>query len=363
MPLLLVLILSSAMAHGSTFKEILTAQGTALDSMEVLPSKSGFKLTELMTDIAITKKGILGISALSARKAIEIRWRRKSAPLLSETEDSLEVTGETSEKDLDSLADAIVDLANKSGKLRVPAQRNKVRKALEELRLRMAQISVTQVAGWKLKAMRIDLNFSASGEVALWTKVGVAFRIRIDWDIVPREHNPALIHNEETKFVIKVLSGLNEANSMIRIPGFEVSRMAIGFGASVRRKFFGLWRYSAGFIGYLIFVPESSNKVQHPPALAKLGDTSLEIGGFEEEEAERSFRRRRNYVRVDFAAGMVSALKTAAGYASQIRAKDFKHWYISDLKTVSDFSRTGFLGLADVTTRGVIEIDHRSLGP
>ncbi len=359
---LLFILLLSAAANASTFTAILEAQGKALDKMEVTSSKSGYKLTELLTDIAITKKGLLGISALSSRKALEIRWRRKSAPLLSEQEDGFEVSGETSEKELDSLAGAIVDLANKSGKLRAPAQRIQVRQALEDLRLRVAQISVTQVAGWKLKALRLDLNFSTSGEVALFTKAGVAFRVRLEWDIIPRESNQALAQNDETKFVIKVLSALNAANSRINIPGFEASRIAIGVGASVRRKFFGLWRYSAGFIGYLLFVPDSNNKEHHSPALAEAGDSTLELGGFEEEGAEMSFWRRRKYVRVDFAAGMVSALATAAGYASQVRSLDFKHWYVSDFKTVSDISRTGLLGLADVTTRGVIEIDHRSLG-
>jgi hypothetical protein len=93
MPLLLILLLNAAKLYGSTIKEILTAQGNALDRMEVVPSRSVFKLNELITDLAITKKGIIGISTLSARKAIEIRWLRKSALLLSKEENRFQVAG------------------------------------------------------------------------------------------------------------------------------------------------------------------------------------------------------------------------------------------------------------------------------
>jgi hypothetical protein len=367
MRLFLIFLIAGA-AEASTFTDILTAQGTALERIAATPPKAGLKLTELITDIGVTKKGVLGLSAQSARKALEIRWRRKaSVPSGGDDSAEFELEGDLPPAQIESLATSIADLANKSGKLRVPAQAGKVLAVLEDLRTRMAQFSVTRVGGWKLRGLRLDLNFTASGEVSLFTKAGAAIRFRLDWDFVDRPLVPGLVQNDGTKFVTKVLSALDAASSRIQIPGFEPKQVSLGVGASVRRNFFGLWKYSAGFIGYLVFVPAPPAKVLQVALPVEFAARDLEIGGLEtdapEALSEKTLWRRRNFVRFDFRNEMIRGLETVSTYAGEVRRLEFAHWYVSEVKTISDVSRAGLLRLADVTTRGVIEIDYRRVNP
>jgi hypothetical protein len=367
----LFLILFSASAFAgineqvSTFNEIIDGQGTALDKISEKENTShGFKFTDMITDIGISKSGILGLSALKSSNSMELRWKRKvvAAPLVENTE--MIVPAETDSDDLDHLSDTIASLVEKSGKVNNTQNiRPQIKNALSQVNEQIAAIQVTALNGWKFSAVRLDLNFSASGSVSFIATAGAALRVRLEWQVKNKPLTSGVALNEQTKTVTKILADLNTAGKRVLIPGFEIKRLMLGFGSSIKKKF-GLWKYSAGFTGAMIFVP-----VPVPPSLtsvpAEVVDTKIDINGFEEEVVSADklrFPWRRQYsVPVDFSKGLEQSIRMATNFVEHANKANFKHWYISDIRTINDISKTGIFGFADVTAKGLLEIEHKRI--
>ena len=126
-----------------------------------------------------------------------------------------------------------------------------------------------------------------------------------------------------------------------------------------------LWKYSAGFVGWLGFVPvqvnnKSLSRVSIP---AELLNEDFSIGGLDDESAAGNKGlwpwRKRSIARTSFSSGLMKSVQTAAFMAERAQTVSRNHWRIDEVKTVNDISYTGFFGLADVSTRGIVEIDFK----
>src|SRR5690606_775080 len=110
------------------------------------------------------------------------------------------------EDDLKQVATAISQLVKDSKKVKHHPQIEKnIYKALLTVKGQMDAISVVEFQKWKLAGLRLDLNFSASGEVKFFAKFGVKFRARLDWK-VSQSKSIKLAAKEvsgQTKFVLK----------------------------------------------------------------------------------------------------------------------------------------------------------------
>lgn len=347
----------------NTFNEIIDGQGVALDRMSEKENLvGGFHMTDMITDIGISKSGVLGLSALKSSNSIELRWKRKAAVMKSSPAEML-VPAETDSEDLVSLTETIASLAEKSGKVS-NVQKEEIKKALVLVNDRINSIQFTRLNGWKLSAVRLDLNFSASGSVSFLATAGATFRVRLEWQVKNKPFVSAPQLTDETKTIVKVLSDINQSSRHVIIPGFEIKRLMLGFGTSMKKKL-GIWKYTGGFVGALIFVP-----VPVPPGLvsvpAEIDNLKLEVNGFEEEVTAEKWRlpwRRTYAVPVDFRKGLAQSVGLASAFIEQTNKKNFKYWYISDVRTVNDISKTGAFGLADVTTKGFLEIEHKRINP
>lgn len=361
--LILFLVSFSAVAgiqeQKNTFSEIIDGQGIALERMSEKENLAGgFRMTDMITDIGLSKTGVLGLSALKSSNSIELRWKRKSTVMKSSPSEML-VSAGTDSEDLVSLTETIASLAEKSGKVSY-VKRDEIRNALVLVHERINSLQYTGFNSWKLSAVRLDLNFSASGSVSFLATAGATFRVRMEWQVKNKPFvSPAQL-NDETKTVMKVLADLNRTASHMVIPGFEIKRLMLGFGTSVKKKL-GIWKYSGGFVGSLIFVP---NPV--PPQLvsvpAEIEGMKLDINGFEEEVSAEKWRlpwRKTYSVPVDFRKGLAQSINLASQFIELANKKKFSNWYISDIRTVNDISQTGLFGLADVTTKGLLEIEHK----
>ncbi len=349
-----------------SFTDILAAQGRALEAMgKPLPGQKsppfGFKLTELITDIAVSKKGFLGLSALKANNGVEIKWKRTAPQVpqdklrdqIEEEKIDFTVDHTATLQDLNSLTESIATMVEASGKVEKTGKvRRRVWDALTAVRDDVSSMSVTRVRSWKVSNLRLDLNFSTSGKLSFFTKAGVALRIRIEWRLSERPLvNPEeALSTPQTRFIVKALSELDETLGQVPLRGFEVKKVSLGVGSAVKKKFFGLWKQSLGFVGFLSFVPvaQASDKAQARVQIpAGLKQQKLDLDGSP----------------VDFAAGMRKSVRTAAFFTERASRLSFKTWEIAELKSVHDITKTGFFGLSDVSTKGVVEIDFKRRTP
>lgn len=364
--LLLVLLSFSSFAgvqeQMNTFNEIILAQGKALEKISVKEHAAGkFHMTDMITDIGISKTGILGLSALKSTNSIELRWKRKTQALNFENK---ELVVPADLEDLDHLSDTIAALAEKSGKVK-NISKAEIKEALTKVQEKIQLFSVTEQNAWKLSGIRLDLNFSASGKVTFLTSAGTSLRIRLEWLVKNKFLKTTFKNlNEESRTVAKVLADLNRAK-LILIPGFEIKKVTLGFGSSVKKSF-GVWKYSSGFIGALIFVPVVNPHLELVSIPSELKEMPLEVNGFEEEETTDKWRLpwRRSYsVSVNFSRGLERSLDLASSFVRMADAKKFPNWYISEVKTVNDISKSGAFGFANVSARGFLEIDHKRINP
>jgi hypothetical protein len=322
----------------NSFISILEAQGEALDQMELLSSmkikKTGFSMTEMITDLAVTKSGLLGLSALKSNNGVEIKWKRKASSFLPDESPEIVIDADATEMDIDKISDTVFRIVSDSGKINNTKNvRSSVKNAFLSIQRDVTSIQVTKLNDWRLTALRLDLNFSSSGQLWMFARAGASLRVRMEWKFKPIHYLKSSVVNPHTEFVVKTLDALGKSMQKIPVPGFDARKVSIGVGAS-QKKAFGLWKASAGFIGFLIFTPETrflKSMVVLPPDLA---NQRLILG-------------------------MEKSLRTAAFFAENSLLERSRHWTIAEIKTINDVSFTGFFGIADFTTKGAVEIDFK----
>ena len=349
------------------FSNLLEAQAEILDEMENANEKKslpfGFKMNAMITDLAISKSGLIGFSALKANNGVEIKWQRKKKELIEQSEKGVDLIldEEATPADVTKLSSVIAKMAMNSGKVSHSGKlENEINRALTDIQQQLSQIHVTQYGDWEASGLRFDLNFSASGQVWYFTKLGAAFRVRMEWKLKRKKLFDAKMAsvNGPTKFVVKAMAELNEGLKKFEVMGFTPKKISLGVGGSYKGSLFGIWKYSTGFVGYLAFSPvKNKNKIDEPILPQELLNEDFYMGGFEEDEKLVFFRRALK--RESFSRGLQKSLNTAAFFAENALKQKSRHWQVSEVKTINDISKTGFFGVSNLTAKGVVEIDFK----
>lgn len=323
--------------------EILTAEAEALDSFSVpnlvspgLPG--GFEMKEMVTDIGVSKKGLLGLSSVKANTGVEIKWKKKAvnAFIGAEESDADVVIEDITEAELPVLAESLAQIVEKSGKIRKTRNlRGNILSALEKVHNQLRHIQLTEGQKLKLSGLRLDLNFGASGRVWFVAKAGAALRLRMEWKIKKKPLNEGLVMTRQTQMIAKMLSDLDAAVEKVSFSDFQLKKVSVGVGLSQKKKLFGLWKYKAGFMGFLIFVPSSGPKLSAPATVSP------------------------EFMPSNFSSGIEKSLHTASFFMEHAREAKSTFWYVAEVKAVFGISHSGFFGLSDVTSKGLIEIDFK----
>ncbi len=325
----------------NNFKTILNAQGDALNAMP--ESGTGFQMKEMITDIAVARTGLLGLSALKSNNGVEIKWARKTLKDVTPHEKSDYVLEQNTS--LEDATNAVASLVEASGKMKVtPKLRGKISQSLSQIHSLINDVNVPGLSNWDFKGIRFDLNFSAGGEIFFFTKAGPNLRLRMEWNYT----RPSLKSSgKASAFITKTLNVLNSIHHEIQLPGFSVKQLSLGVGTTYKGEL-GLWKYSSGFMGFLLFIPGSRKSFSHD----HLNEEFL-LGGFEEKGATTTGLSSEKFI-----AGLRKSLATASFFADAARAER-GNWFVKEIKTVNDISYTGLFGLADYTTKGAMEIDFK----
>lgn len=364
------------------FNTVLDAQGEALDRMVETKSGNksskglfGYEMKEMFTDFSVTQSGLFGLSAMTAQEGVEVKWMKLSSRPnpATETPPDFVVEESVTQKDLDGLSDSIVNVVNSTGKVKSHNLKEKVSEALSQVYAQVKDINVSSHERWKLRCLRLDLNVSANGAVWFITRAGVAVRVRMEWKLkdVPLTVAKIASANENTKFVAKVLEELNEALTKVNIAGLEPQKVYIGVGTQQARNFIGLWKYSAGLIGWLGFIPVKLGPLNKSVGLhlakmpLEMKNEDFSFGGEEDEPVQKMMWpfHRKKISQASFQMGLTKSLQTAAFFAAHADKKRSTHWALTDIRTVNQITHTGFFGLANTNVQGNLEIDFKRILP
>lgn len=321
-------------------------------------SASGFKFSQYVTDFSVSKSGLFGLSALKATTAVEVKWMKVSTNQKTvEVIADVEVVDDSAEA-LAMTAQELEALALATGKVEAsPVLKTNIENVLHEVKFMMDQTNHSEFPGWKLAALRVDLSIGANGKVWTFAKAGASVRLRLDWKkIAKQSNNKMMMTNKTSNFINKILYDFNQIYQADELAGFKVKMINVGVGLSRKGGFLGLASTKLGITGFLRFVPIPATKSL---PLVVESNSALATEDIEHVSNEVSQNKGMNFSfvpRNKWRAGLQKGFAMAKFFAGS--ADRFQNrWQVTEIKTVFELNKSGFLGLASTTATGAIETE------
>lgn len=364
--LLIVALLLNFSAHATSLEanlsSIVKAQGQALESFsdEKSLSLGGFKLSELVTDLALSKSGVLGLSSLEAETAVEIAWGRVEAQAESAEGPELTRAVPAPGESLVPTSEAIYELVAASRKVKLRDDLlGSIQKSLSQSARLAADIAVTELGGFYVDTLRLELNFSAAGDVLGATGLEPALRLRLDWKLkrrtlaMAKSKAPSAV----TKLVVQTLKALTEASARAQRPaGFALAKIGVGLGGSLETGSVGLWSTEAGFMGVVFLKPLSEKMertVRVPPAY-DVAQIVTSVSGI----AEKSKAPRRGLTPARLSQGFERALSLGTRLSRPLLAARGARWQLVSFKPSFELEQSDLFGLARASGAALVEVEY-----
>jgi len=309
----------------------------------------GFKMNQMVTDFSVSKSGLLGLSALKAKKAVEFKWKKKSSSKeINEADIVIDVADD--KMDIEAYTYEIYELARASKKVKKTKYlRSHIRNQLKKVNTILEGIDVKEFGHWKLDGLRVDLNISGEGKVTFLSKFGMDLRVRLDFKINQKNKSSMVTSSSQINdFTKKILSDLEASLSQYDFGNYQVKKVNIGLGLSHKRNIFGLSSSKMGFIGYFRFKPIAHSLDSHSIALESeydyIDDEEVEKGNMSILIGRKTFR-----------SGIKKSLDILSFFSHRKERKG--HWELSEIKSVFELTKSGFLGLASTSSTSLLEIE------
>ncbi len=320
---------------------ILDVQEESFDS--IVHSSPHLKLTQLVTSFSVSKSGLLGLSALGANSATTLFWNRKKSTIKEEVK-SFSLVGNEDELQLQMKIDEVSDYLIKQNKVK---NRFQLRENLEKV-MRKGQLLLTSMENiesphWRVGGYRLDLEITASGVVLPFTKLGENVRLWIEWTRSPSVLTKPVSENKTTSFVTALLDDIEVATADVKLPQFELQNLYVGLGQDVKTGFFGIGSTNLGFVGYVKFVKKTKMSFEHPSSGASGNQVNQ----------ENKFVRLSRLFRKRMRKGITRSLKFAEYFARRAEKSKSKNWELATIREIATITKSGFLGLSTLKTKGV----------
>lgn len=304
-----------------------------------------FKLNLMMTNLTVTKSGLVGISALKASEFVSLYWTRKkvkAAP--EEVSNTLQIEGQATEEELNMNASELADSLYNSGLVKnKETLLQSLKAAMTKANETFGAIETMSYGKWDVSGLRLDLSVSVSGIVVPYTKVGASTRVWIEWKRVNHARVKSFTSQNGKKlqdFVSKVLRDVDLSVNNVNLKSFHLSQMYIGLGQDYKTGFFGLGSSNFGFIGYVILNHRPGATVSNTLADARDDLPAITKGVF-------SVSRRK--MRKSIQKTMNLATKLVHN-AEKVKSEK---WEVSRIRLTTTLSKSGFFGLSALNMKGV----------
>lgn len=329
---------------------ILTVQENVLSEFRTDEKAWGdWKLDGQKTDLAVSKSGILGFSAVKGTAAVELSWSRADKSLKNvETEegDIISLDSAMTEKEVLKAVRPTFKVLFKNKK---EGTYSHIQKNMEDhvIRYHRALQGIDEIAGatYTPKKFRLDLSTSFSSPLFGFTKLSGDTRMRLEWKITPITSKN--LSEKDQKVVSQLIADLTKGLEGANTPeGYKLKEVSIGLGLS-QKNLLSFSKVKGEIVGELYFKRNAQK--------ANLSNLDLEgeyTYASEDGEKVLNYLKRRR-----FRKGINESFKLTNWFARQFKKRNSK-WEVGKFKTSFSLSYSGFLGLSNTSSKSLVTFTY-----
>jgi hypothetical protein len=334
-----------------SFSKILDLQENILEKSETFSKStinknfSNWSLSGQKTDLAVSKSGLFGFSAVKGTSAVELSWSKKSSKseLNEDSKTDLNLSTEMSEDQVLAAAKPFYKILLKNNRKEEFSWRAK---DFEDhvLRYHRALKSVSSLDQGRFVAskFRLDLSVSYSSPLFGFSRLSGDTRVRLEWKIV--KSSKKVNGSSDQKVVAKLLEDIEEAleNSELR-KGYKLKTIGIGLGLS-KKNLLSFSKVKGEIYGELFFNLNSAKG--YSVAKFPIDDQVYHWSG--EDKIIGSFKRRK------FRKGIKKSFKVSKWFTDKMNSRASRSWEVKKFKSSFALSYSGFLGLANTSSKSAV---------
>jgi hypothetical protein len=331
-------------------ERLLNIEASVLKQSEEIINKDlgEWKLTGQKTDLAISKSGLFGFSAVKGTSAVELSWSKPNDKIGREPEgekDVIELNSEMNERDVLASVKPIYKVLLKNIDKREHAHRSK---NFEDHVLRyhraLKQVSTIEETQYVADKFRLDMSVSYSSPLFGLSRLSGDTRVRLEWKIIPSKNKGG--ENEDQKVVRKILEDVSTALEKVDPQnGYKLKKISIGLGLS-KKNLLSFSKVKGNIMGHLF--------------LKKVSSKNILLSVFEDEDYQWIENREDKllgvFKRSKFRRGIEKSFKMTNWFSKQFNQRE-SDWMIKKFKTFFTLSYTGFLGLANTTSESAVSFE------
>lgn len=313
----------------------------------------GYGLVAQKTELALSKKGILGLSAMGAKSAVELLWKKyDNKKSIEKDDDTFEVTTDMSNEEVvKSITPSLEVALSKID----PDKRSKTKSKLIE-KVNSIHNSLKDVANlgddfsWQPTAFRMDLAITHGGNLFGYADLSGAVRVRLNWKINPSSKNK----KSDQKTIKRLITDLEKAdreNKEIN-KTFKLSKIGVGLGLS-KKNIFSLTKNNGSVTGYLFFEKKAKSNAK------ELLDGNEKYSWLENDNGNQKFLGK-FFTSKRLRKGFNKAYGIGNKMVSSLERKTTK-WKVAEVKLQFSLSYSGFLGLTGTSSNNIFELYYKRI--
>lgn len=340
-----------------SFSNILNLQEGALNQSQLLSRNlpkqnfSSWSLKGQKTDLAISRSGLFGLSAVKGTSAVELSWKMKS------TKEDVQIATK-SDVLLDTRMNEKQVLAAVRPFYKVLLKNNKKSefkwraKNFEDhvLRYHRALKSISPLVHRQFvpSKFRLDLTSSYSSPLFGISDLSGDMRVRLEWKIARGKKGSTNQHHVEDREVVKnLLLDLGSALENVDTPkGYKLKTIGVGLGIS-KGNFLSFSNVKAGITGELFFTKTKKSMVDYI-------DGRENMNGLYRLETGKGNKILSSFTRRKFRKGIKKSFSISKWFSKRLSRQQFRKWEVNKMKASFSLSNKGFLGLADTTSKSLV---------
>jgi len=330
------------------FESVMSVQEEMLESSESSIEKGlgDWKISGYKTDLAVSKSGLFGFSALQGTSTVELSWAKAKNKNLEDSEEQV------LELSTDMSNDQIVQTISQSSefllqRLESDKKRRKQKELWTEKVLTIHEalqgIALDHQQKFTPSKFRVDLTLSYSAPLFGLTKLSGDARLRLEWKIVQNSSKS----KREQKLINNLVEDINVAMSKITPvtnQGYKFDQFAVALGLN-KKSLLSFSKVKGGVNGVLFF-KVNKEKSEVVPAISNDEDYSW----VEDESKERTAVKRDR-----FRQGLVKTVGIGNWFSEKLSRRQAL-WSVNKFKVNFTMSYSGLFGLSTTGGSGEIEL-------
>lgn len=304
-----------------------------------------WKFAGQKTDLAVSKSGLFGFSAVKGTSAIELSWSKVDTNKSEEPNDSVvELNSEMNESDVLATVRPFYKVLLKNNRANEFSHNSR---NFEDHVLRyhraLKQVSKLNDTQYVADKFQLDMSVSYSSPLFGLTRLSGDTRMRLEWKIIPSSLKS---DNDDQEVVRKILEDVSIAlENATPKEGYKLKKISIGLGLS-KKNLLSFTKIKGDIAGSL-FLKKTKAKLNIE---SDFSDEDYQWLNEEENKFLPLFKRSK------FRKGIEKSFEMTNWFSKQFK-KQQSQWEIGKFKTSYTISYSGFFGLANTSSNSSVSFE------